>query len=72
MTGAPAATPFWGRPGPAGPRRTQVMLDESDGGDWVSRRDAGLRRPIGSVGQVGRDGVPHPSPDIQRYYRTKR
>jgi hypothetical protein len=24
----------WCRPGPAGPWRIQVMLDESDGGDW--------------------------------------
>jgi hypothetical protein len=61
----------WCRPGPTGPWRIQVMLDESDGGDWVSRRDAGLRRPIASVGQVGRDGVPHLSPDIQLYYKAK-
>jgi hypothetical protein len=62
----------WCRPGADRPWRVQVMLDESAGGEWVSRRDPGVRRPIRSLGSVGRDGVRRLSPEIQLYYKAKR
>ncbi len=43
---------IWCRPGPSEPWRIQVMLDESSGNDWVSRRDERIRRPITSIGLV--------------------
>jgi hypothetical protein len=43
---------IWCRPGPGESWRIQVMLDESSGRDWVSRRDERIRRPITSIGLV--------------------
>lgn len=37
---------IWCRPGRAEPWRIQVIIDESSDGDWVSRRDPSIRRPI--------------------------
>jgi Aminoglycoside-2''-adenylyltransferase len=37
---------IWCRPGPADPWRIQVMIDESSDGDWVSRRNPSIRRPM--------------------------
>jgi Aminoglycoside-2''-adenylyltransferase len=35
---------IWCRPGPAEPWQLQIMLDESSGEDWVSRRDQRIRQ----------------------------
>lgn len=62
---------IWCRPGPGQPWRIQVMLDESSGGDWVSRRDERIRRPITSLGSVTADGIPYLAPEIQLFYKAK-
>ena len=43
---------IWCGPGPGESWRIQVMLDESSGRDWVSRRDERIGRPITSIGLV--------------------
>lgn len=50
--------------------RIQVMLDESDGEDWVSRRNARIRRPIAELGRVSMDGIPYLAPDVQLFYKA--
>jgi hypothetical protein len=62
---------IWCRPGPGGPWRVQVMLDECDGGDWVSRRDSRVRRPVSGLGLVTADGVPYLAPEVQLFYKAK-
>ncbi|GII84311.1 hypothetical protein Ssi03_23010 [Sphaerisporangium siamense] len=62
----------WCRPGPVDPWRVQVMLDESDGRDWISRRDQRVRMPIGEVGRVSAEGVPYLAPEVQLFYKAKR
>jgi hypothetical protein len=62
---------IWCRPGPAEPWRLQVMLDESSGTDWVSRRDARIRRPVASLGSVTADGIPYLASEIQLFYKAK-
>jgi hypothetical protein len=62
---------IWCRPGPDQPWKIQVMLDESSGDDWISRRDKRIRRPIGSLGSVTADGIPYLSPEIQLLYKAK-
>jgi hypothetical protein len=62
---------IWCRPGPGQPWRIQVMLDESSGSDWVSRRDRRIRRPIASLGLVTADGIPYLAPDVQLFYKAK-
>ncbi|MFC4534696.1 nucleotidyltransferase domain-containing protein [Sphaerisporangium dianthi] len=63
---------IWCRPGPDEPWRIQVMLDESEDAEWVSRRDARVRRPIGRLGLVSAQGVPYLCPEVQLYYKAKR
>jgi len=62
---------IWCRPGPGKPWRIQVMLDESSGRDWVSRRDERIRRPITSIGLVTVGGIPYLAPEIQLFYKAK-
>lgn len=62
---------IWCRPGPGQPWRIQVMLDESSGDDWVSRRDQRIRRPIESLGSATADGIPYVVPDVQLFCKAK-
>ncbi|MEU4578069.1 amino acid transporter [Nonomuraea sp. NPDC023979] len=61
---------IWVREATGGPWRLQLMLDESDGDDWVYRRAPGIRRPLDTV--VVRDaGPPRLAPEIQLLYKAK-
>jgi hypothetical protein len=62
---------IWCRPGPDDPWRVQIMLDESDGPDWVSRRGAHIRRPIPDLGRTTPDGIPYVAPEVQLLYKAK-
>ncbi|MGP4019578.1 nucleotidyltransferase domain-containing protein [Saccharopolyspora sp. 5N708] len=62
---------IWCRPGPDRSWRIQVMLDESCGAEWVSRRNADLRRPITALGRTNRDGIPYLAPEVQLFYKAK-
>ncbi|GLY76667.1 nucleotidyltransferase domain-containing protein [Actinoallomurus iriomotensis] len=68
----PAVHDIWCRPGPGEPWRVQVMLDEADGEEWVSRRDPAVRRPLAGIGAAGPDGIPYLAPEIQLFYKAKR
>nr|WP_052477931.1 amino acid transporter [Kibdelosporangium sp. MJ126-NF4] len=61
---------IWCCPAAGEPWRIQIMLDESDGEDWVSRRDSRVRRPIASIGRVA-DGIPYLVPEIQLFYKAR-
>jgi hypothetical protein len=62
---------IWCRPGREQPWRIQVMLDESESQDWVSRRDARVRRPIATLGLTSADGIPYLAPEVQLFYKAK-
>ncbi|MCT2594766.1 amino acid transporter [Streptomyces sp. N2-109] len=62
---------IWCRPGPAEPWRIQIMLDESNGHDWISRRDGRVRRPIGQLGLASPEGIPYLAPEVQLFYKAK-
>jgi len=62
---------IWCRPGPGEPWRIQVMLDESSGGQWVSRLDSGIRRPLTDIGNTSGDGISYLTPEIQLFYKAK-
>ncbi|MFG2578751.1 nucleotidyltransferase domain-containing protein [Streptomyces malaysiensis] len=62
---------IWCRPGPDDPWRIQVMLDESHGQAWVSRRDSRVRRPLSTLGMISADGIPFLVPEIQLYYKAE-
>lgn len=63
---------IWCRERSDGPWRVQVMLDEADGDEWRSRRDARIRRPVSSLGLVTEQGVPFLAPEVQLFYKSKR
>jgi Aminoglycoside-2''-adenylyltransferase len=62
---------IWCREHPGRPWRLQFMLDTTDGEDWVSRRDARIRRPVASLGSRTEDGLPILVPEIQLFYKAK-
>jgi hypothetical protein len=66
----PEVHDIWCRPGPEEPWRIQFMLDDSDGDDWVSRKDPSLRRPLGVLGAFTADGIPYLAPEVQLFYKA--
>lgn len=63
---------IWCRRSAAEPWRVQLMLDEhTASGDWVSRRNRELRRPISTIGARSETGVPYLVPEIQLFYKAK-
>ncbi|WP_030285892.1 nucleotidyltransferase domain-containing protein [Streptomyces catenulae] len=64
---------IWCRPGPRAPWRLQVMLDESRGEEWTSRRDPGVRRPLDALtgAPPSADGIPFLTPEVQLYYKAQ-
>ena len=61
---------IWCRPSQHSPWRIQIMLDESSGDEWVSRRDPRIRRTITSLGCATDDGVPYIAPEVQLFYKA--
>jgi hypothetical protein len=61
----------WCRPDAAAPWQIQLMIDESEGVDWVSRRDPGVRLPLGLAVRRTTTGVPFLAPQVQLYYKAE-
>ncbi|TDD55925.1 nucleotidyltransferase domain-containing protein [Saccharopolyspora elongata] len=61
---------IWCRRSASSPWRIQVMLDESAGDEWGSRRARHLRRPIAEIGGRTADGIPFLAPEIQLFYKA--
>ncbi|MCQ4209613.1 nucleotidyltransferase domain-containing protein [Streptomyces longispororuber] len=68
---APGVHDIWCRPGPDAPWRIQLMLEESEGAAWVSRRDARVSRPLDALGFTTGDGTPVVVPEVQLHYKAK-
>jgi hypothetical protein len=49
----------------------QIMLAETDGIDWIYRRDARVRRPLSAIGSTPLWGIPHLSPEIMILFKAK-
>jgi hypothetical protein len=62
---------IWCRPGTDRPWRIQVMLDESDGARWVSRRDRRVSRPVARLGHRTVTGIPYLAPEVQLFYKAR-
>lgn len=61
---------IWCRPSTDDPWRLQLMFDESEGDEWISRRDPIVRLPIAALGRVSADGIPYLAPEIQLFYKS--
>jgi hypothetical protein len=66
----PGIDDVWCRPGPAEPWRIQVMLDESEGGEWFSHRNDTVRRAVDRLGAVSPDGIPYLVPEVQLFAKA--
>ncbi|MGW0731809.1 nucleotidyltransferase domain-containing protein [Streptomyces sp. NPDC002851] len=67
----PPVNGLWCRRTPTGPWALELLLDEAEGDEWVSRRDARIRRPIRNVGRVSAEGIPFLAPEVQLFYKAK-
>lgn len=65
------ANSIWCRAGAGEPWRFELLLDSSDGDDWVFRRDPAVRVPIAELVRHGADGCPYLRPDVQLLYKAK-
>ncbi|MFI0218257.1 nucleotidyltransferase domain-containing protein [Streptomyces lydicus] len=61
----------WCRRAPSEPWSVQLMFDEADGDEWVSRRDSRVRCPLAQLGRVASTGIPYLSPEVQLFYKAK-
>lgn len=66
-----AAHDVWCRESPGGPWRLQLMLDESRGDRWHSRRDDRVSLPIAAIGARTDAGVPYLRPEIQLFNKAR-
>jgi hypothetical protein len=60
---------LWCREAPTAPWRLQVMLDESDGDRWHSRRDRRVALPVTALGRRTPLGWPFLAPEVQLFYK---
>ncbi|MEX1102724.1 MAG: amino acid transporter [Dehalococcoidia bacterium] len=61
---------IWVREDGDGPWRFQLMLDESEGEEWVFRRDTRVRRELGAL-TWKRDPLSYIAPEVQLLYKSK-
>jgi hypothetical protein len=62
----------WCRPTPSSPWSLQLMIDHTDGEDWVYRRDARLRRPVSSLAGPASDPARQVlAPEVQLLQKSK-
>ncbi|MER5387975.1 amino acid transporter [Saccharopolyspora sp. NPDC002686] len=61
----------WCRPAADQPWRIQIMVDESEGECWTSRRNPRVRRSVWSIGRIGEGGIPYLAPEILLFYKAK-
>jgi hypothetical protein len=61
----------WCREERNGDWRLQLMLDETDGDVWISRRDGAIQAPMRSLTRMTAGGIPYLAPHVQLYYKAK-
>jgi hypothetical protein len=61
---------IWCRPHPRAGWQLQVMIDESAGDIWTSRRNRGIRRPVAQLGHTSSAGLPFLAPEVQLFYKA--
>lgn len=49
----------------------EILLNESDAGQWRFRRDERISAPLHSINQWTQGGIPYLSPEIVLLYKTK-
>lgn len=61
----------WCRASQTAPWSFQLMIADTDGDQWLCRRDPHIHRPLTTIGHQTRDGIPYLVPEIQLLYKAK-
>ncbi len=62
---------LWGRRVGEAHWELELMLDDSDGGDWIFRREPSIRRPLAAALRDMPDGTRYLAPEIQLLYKAR-
>ena len=63
---------IWCRPTPASPWALQLMVDDTDGADWIYRRDHRIRRPVAELhGPASTPARPVLAPEVQLLCKSR-
>jgi hypothetical protein len=62
---------LWCRPAGETAWWLEIMLDEREGGDWVFRRNPGVRRPARELVERDPTGLVYLRPEVQLLYKAK-
>jgi hypothetical protein len=69
---APELHDVWCRRAPGDAWRFQIMIDDTEGDEWVYRRHPRVRRPVATLrGRASSPDMPVLSPEIQLLYKSK-
>jgi hypothetical protein len=49
----------------------ELLLDDSDGSDWIFRREPSIRRPLAAILRATPGGIPYLAPEIQLLYKAR-
>lgn len=67
----PTAHDIWCREHATAPWRFQLMVDDTEGERWRSRRDHRVSLPVEHIGAVSAAGVPYLRPEVQLLAKAK-
>ncbi|XHC26713.1 MAG: nucleotidyltransferase domain-containing protein [Phycisphaerales bacterium] len=67
----PPHSDVWCRESSDSPWRLQMMLLDTEGEDWVFKRNRSIRGALSELGSVSSDGVPFLRPEIQLLYKAR-
>lgn len=67
----PGEHDIWLRPTPTEPWAIQLMIADTVGETWLSRRTPEITRPLAELGGVTADGIPYLAPEVQLFYKAK-
>jgi hypothetical protein len=62
---------LWARRGGEAHWSLELMLDDSDGKDWIFRREPSIRRPLAAALRTTADGTRYLTPEIQLMYKAR-
>ena len=63
---------IWCRPTSTSPWVLQLMVDDTDGADWIYRRDSRIRRPVAELhGPASTSGRPVLAPEVQLLCKSR-
>jgi len=66
-----AAHGLWCRPSGSSVWVLEILVEDSDGLDWIFRRDRSIRRPAKDIVARTASGLPYIRPEIQLLYKSK-